>query len=139
MNKKDWFVIQDLDKFVNHSRTIVFNSWGNKDMPDSGIENLLELKQQDKKEINNVLSFDESLVIIKTFVKKQYNKKTSQERFIISEKIYMDILEALGNRMTSNILNDLVNKGIVETAYDSESDDFVFWIKDENTEKPETD
>ena len=42
--------------------------------------------------------------------------------------------------MTSNILNGLVNKGIVETAYDDETNDFVFWIKNENKkEKRKTD
>ena len=41
----------------------------------------------------------------------------------------------------SKILNGLVNKGLVETAYDSESNDFIFWVKDDNKkeEKPETD
>lgn len=139
MSKKDWFVIQDLDKFVNHSRTLVFNSWGNKNTPNESIDSLLELKTQDQKELNNVLSFDESINIVKTFIKKQNNKKTNKHRYILNEQLYMDILEALGNRMTSNILNNLVNKGIVETAYDNEVDDFVFWIKNENDEKPETD
>jgi len=47
--------------------------------------------------------------------------------------------------MVSNILQGLVQRGIVETAFDDESNDFVFWVKnnEENTEekneKPETD
>jgi hypothetical protein len=32
--------------------------------------------------------------------------------------------------MISNILNSLVNKGMIETAFDNKSNDFVFWIKD---------
>jgi hypothetical protein len=44
--------------------------------------------------------------------------------------------------MVSNLLNNLVNKGVIETGFDSDSNDFVFWIKDNDknkTEKPETD
>jgi hypothetical protein len=42
--------------------------------------------------------------------------------------------------MVSNILNSLVNKGLVETAYDAEANDFIFWVSDENKkENPETD
>ena len=40
----------------------------------------------------------------------------------------------MNHRMTSNILNNLVNKGLVETGYDGNSNDFIFWIKDENKE-----
>ena len=45
----------------------------------------------------------------------------------------------MNSRMISNLLNGLVSKGLVESSYDSELNDFVFWIKDENKEKPETD
>ena len=43
--------------------------------------------------------------------------------------------------MISNMLNTLVNKGLLETAYDNESNDFIFWVKNNETsqEKPETD
>ena len=45
--------------------------------------------------------------------------------------------------MVSNILNQLVNKGILESAYDEKSNDFIFWLKesigDEEKNKPETD
>ena len=40
--------------------------------------------------------------------------------------------------MISNILSGLVNKGLVDTAYDSQSNDFVFWVKEDDTKKPET-
>jgi hypothetical protein len=42
--------------------------------------------------------------------------------------------------MVSNMLNNLVNKGMIETGYDDETNDFIFWIKDENeNQAPETD
>jgi hypothetical protein len=37
--------------------------------------------------------------------------------------------------MISNLLNTLVNKGLVETAFDEKSNDFVFWVKNENKTK----
>jgi hypothetical protein len=45
--------------------------------------------------------------------------------------------------MISNILNSLVNKGILDSAYDSDQNDFIFWVKEEDdtksNQKPETD
>jgi hypothetical protein len=48
--------------------------------------------------------------------------------------------------MISNILNSLVNKGVLDSAYDSDQNDFIFWVKEEEEEddtksnqKPETD
>jgi hypothetical protein len=43
--------------------------------------------------------------------------------------------------MVSNIISGLVQKGLVETAFDEEANDFVFWVKNdqEEKEKPETD
>jgi hypothetical protein len=51
----------------------------------------------------------------------------------------MKIISAIGDRMTSNILNSLVNRGLVETAYDENADDFIFWVKENENDKPETD
>jgi hypothetical protein len=41
--------------------------------------------------------------------------------------------------MVSNIISGLVQKGLVETAFDEEANDFVFWVKKNEEEKPETD
>jgi hypothetical protein len=45
--------------------------------------------------------------------------------------------------MVSNILNTLVNKGVLDSAFDTDQNDFIFWVKeDENNkkdQKPETD
>jgi hypothetical protein len=38
--------------------------------------------------------------------------------------------------MVSNILNSLVNKGVLDSAYDDEQNDFIFWVKEEK-QKPE--
>ena len=64
-------------------------------------------------------------------VKKQKHKLTSNIRYIVSEDLYMNIINALNDRLVSNILNNLVNKGIVETAFDEKANEFIFWVKNE--------
>ena len=38
-------------------------------------------------------------------------------------------MEQLCERMVSNIIQSLVKKGLVETAFDNEKNDFIFWVK----------
>jgi len=130
----DWFVIKDVTSFVDSTRKLVFNSYGdNKENNDP----LIELSLDEQKELDSLLSYEESYTIIKSIAKIQTNKKTKEKRFIINDSKFEQMIMALGDRMTSNILNGLVNKGIVEAAYDEDKDDFVFWIKDEkNNQKP---
>ena len=140
----EWFVIKDLKTFVNHSRTLVFNNFGTKENDDNDeIDTLIDLSQEEKDDLDRVLSHNESLNIIKSFLKKQKNKKTQQIRYIINDTLYLKALESLGERMTSNILHGLVNKGLIDMAFDDDSNDFIFWVKDnenkKDKEKPETD
>jgi hypothetical protein len=56
--------------------------------------------------------------------------------------MFSDIIHKLNDRMVSNIINILTQKGLIETAFDNEANDFVFWINDEqknNYKKPEAD
>jgi hypothetical protein len=43
--------------------------------------------------------------------------------------------------MISNILSKLVSEGLLDSAFDTEKNDFIFWVKENNgkEEKPETD
>lgn len=137
MNKDGWFIINDFDGFVNHTRVITFNAYGKKDSENE--DDLIELTNSDQQELDQVLSYNESVAIIKPLLKKEKNKKTQKIRYIINDNLYLEIIQSLSDRMTSNILHSLVKKGLVESAFDTESNDFVFWIKDEDKEKPETD
>jgi len=140
MNNDEWFIIKDLDSFINSSRALVFNNFGsNKDSTD---DLKLEINKEDQDELNNILSFDESRIILMSLIKKQKNKKTNDIRYVVNDELFMTIVESLNDRMVSNLLNNLVNKGVIETGFDSDSNDFVFWIKDNDknkTEKTETD
>jgi Mg/Co/Ni transporter MgtE len=131
----DWFIIKDLENFVDHTRKLVFVSYGDKNQnstEEDSLEELITLTETEQSELDDVLSFNETMGIVKSLAKIERNKKTKKFRYLVNEQLYAEIIESLGDRMTSNILNSLVNKGIVETAYDSDLDDFIFWVKEEN-------
>lgn len=139
----EWFIIPNIKEFTDKARAIVYNnfgSWDDKTDLDILIDDVAE---NEKENFDEVLSHQESLIIVKQIVKKQKNKKNSKIRFILNDKLFADIVHSLNARMVSNIINSLVKKGLVETAFDSESNDFIFWVTNEqdknNTEKPETD
>ena len=137
-----WYIIPDLNNFTDKARSIVYNNfgaWQNKDELDILID---DVKEQDQEEFDKVLSHKESLVIIKELVKKQKNRKTKEIRYTVNDTIFADIVYKLNDRMVSNIVNGLVQKGLIESAFDSGINDFVFWVKnnsEKEDEKPETD
>ena len=141
MSESKWFVIPNLSEFTDKARAIVYNNfgvWQNKSDLDVIIDDVVE---NEKEEFNKVLSHQESLVIVKENIKKERNKITKETRYVLNDDMFADIVYKLNDRMVSNIVNCLVQKGLVETAFDSEANDFIFWVKnDENEkEKPETD
>lgn len=140
MSNKEWYVINDLDGFIDSIRTIVFNSF---DPANNSTKDILTyVKPEEKEELDNILSHKESEQIVKSMLKQQKTKKKNQDiQYIVNDDLLYSIVESLNDRMISNILNNLVNKGLLETGFDAKSNDFIFWIKDENKnfEKPETD
>jgi hypothetical protein len=135
------FVIEDLEKFTNSARTVVFNGFGKAviDTPDDFTNLMVNLSDEDKSEMDIVLTQKESLIIVEQNARRQINKKTKKTRYIIDEKIFLNILDALNARLVSNLLANLSKEGLIESAYDESINDFVFWVKDDNKkEKPET-
>ena len=136
-----WYVVNNLDEFTDKARAIVYNNfgiWKNNDELDILID---DVKENEQEEFDKILSHQESVVIIKDIVKKEKNKKSKKIRYVLNDTLFADIIYKLNDRMVSNIVAGLVRKGVVESAYDSEVNDFVFWIKDnqKEEEKPETD
>lgn len=133
-----WYVVSNIEDFVTTARKLVFNSFGK---PEEEDEDLLLISPKDQKEFDEVLTQEESIIIAKNLLRKQTNKKTQEERYMVTDEIMVDIIDAMNSRMVSNILNSLVNKGVLESAYDTETNDFIFWIKDNeehNDKKPES-
>lgn len=136
----NWYVITDIDTFVDKTRAIVFNSFGKYQTEEWTEVGLDIVAENERDEFDKVLSHEESMIIAKDMLRKQTNKLNMNTRYLVSDKTYYKFVSSLNERMIGNILNNLVNKGLVEAAFDSDSNDFVFWIKDdEKEEKPETD
>lgn len=130
--EEEWFIINNIDEFTDKVRAIVFNNFGAWDGADE-LDSLIDtVKQSDKEELDKILSHQESLLIVKESVKIQTSKNKKRTRYTLNEKIFADVLEKLNSRMVSNILNGLVQKGLVDTAYDEQSNDFIFWVKDQD-------
>lgn len=139
MNNK-WYIVEDIDGFILSTRRLLFNNFGKNDNESSGIDAMFkEIKKEEQEEFDSVLTQEESLIIAKGLMKKQKNKTTNHTRYVLTDEIYMQIIENMNDRMVSNILNSLVNRGLVEAAFDDEVNDFVFWVKNDEQEKPETD
>ena len=143
MSDSQWFVIPDLSEFTDKARAIVYNNfgvWEDKSDIDLIIDDVIENERED---FDKVLSHQESLVIVKENIKKERSKITKEIRYVLTDQMFADIVQKLNDRMVSNIINGLVKKGLVESAFDSEANDFVFWVKDndenKDEEKPETD
>jgi ABC-type Fe3+-citrate transport system substrate-binding protein len=139
MSESKWFIIPNLSDFTDKARAIVYNNFGawQKEIDTEII--IEEIKENEKEEFNKILSHQESLTIIKENIKKEKNRKTKKYRYLLNDAIFADIVHQLNERMTSNIISGLVQKGLIETAFDEESNDFVFWCKKDEEEQPETD
>lgn len=131
-NKNHWFIIEDFDSFVNSLREIVFKSFGEKDNDKEQdiIETMIsDMSDAERQEMNETLSFDECSIIVKSKAQKRKNKKQAI-RYCINDNILMEIIEEINSRLISNILSSLVSKGMLDSAFDSDQNDFVFWIPD---------
>jgi hypothetical protein len=126
-----WYVIKDIEQFINSTRILVFNTFGDIKQNDS----IYEITSEEEGELNKILSYEESEVLLKEYVKQQKNKKTNDIRYIISDIQFSKFIDSLNSRMISNMLNNLVNKGVLDSGFDDESNDFIFWIKDNPDEK----
>jgi hypothetical protein len=133
MSRTEKFIIDNVDRLVEDTRVLTYNMFGqtNEKKLDELSHIISELKEEEVSELNSILSQEEAIVIANLFLKKQVNKTTLETRTIITNESYQKMIEAFNDRMVSNILHSLVNKGLLETAYDAEDNDFVFWAKDD--------
>lgn len=137
MKNDQWFFINDFDEFVDHARSLVFKFFGavNEIADDSLTSSLADLSTEEIEEMDKTLTHAESAIIVKNHAKKRINKKTKEIKYCITDKILQSIIEDLNSRMISNILNTLVNKGVLDSAFDADQNDFIFWVVDENENK----
>ena len=132
-----WMEIVNLEKLVNFSRKVIFYNFDeeNSELKDEDfLEKIEKIENTDNAEMDTVLPYSECRLMLQSMIKTQKTKK------LLKEEDYDEFLSQLNERMISNIVQGLVNKGVLESAFDDEKNDFVFWIKNsEDYEKPETD
>lgn len=135
---EEWFIINDLEKFIESTRIFIFKHFGSDNTTEKDICDMTPLPPEEMDDLDSDLSQSECLVMSKDYLKVQRNKKKKQIRYLISPNNYMKMIECFNSRLVSNMLNNLVNKGLVETAYDSESDDFIFWTKNDTDQSSDS-
>jgi len=131
MKQNEWYDIIDLSKFIEATRVLVFDTFGkqvNEDNNNISI-NISDLTPADAEELDSILSQTECLIMAKDYIKK------TKRGCKISNKQYMAMIECFNGRMVSNMIHNLVNKGLLETAYDDKLNDFVFWVKEDDNTK----
>jgi len=141
-----WMEIVNIDKLVDFSRRVIFYNFDedNDDLDDEDFMKKIEkIESKDSAEMNKVLPRDEVKAIFLDLIVKRRNKNTKKVALFIKEEDYEEVLAQLNQRMVSNIVKGLVSRGLVESAFDSEKNDFVFWVRtdydDRKRENPETD
>lgn len=144
MGQEDWLEIVNLDKLVDFSRKVIFYNFDetNDGLNDNDFMDKIEkIENKDCEELERLLPKDEVKAIFADMTFKKKNKNTKKISLFIKQEDYDHLLSQLNQRMVSNIVKGLVSRGVVESAFDSDKNDFVFWIKKDNEqpEKPETD
>ena len=131
------YIVTDLDKFVQSVRQIVYAGFGDSLSEiegDEEIDMLFKFNPEEKQELDKILTQSECLLIIKPHLTKQKSKK-GKIRYLINTEQFNAIVDDFNSRLVSNLLANLVNRGVIETAYDPEENDFIFWVKEDAEKK----
>lgn len=115
----NWYSIPNIDNFIKKIRKFSFDKFI--EINNSNDENIIKLNA--KNDVDSLITIEETKNIIMPMI------KTNKQGHKISEKKIYKIVERLNSRMISNSLSSMVSDGILESAFDSELNDFVFWEK----------
>lgn len=118
--------ITNLLEFLDASRVWLYTMFGGLNPSESMEIKYVDLEVEEKQEIDKVLNIKEVINIAQEYIK--FNERDGI--WLITEDRYEQLLIELNARMTSNLLASMVSSGILESAYDSEINDFVFWRND---------
>jgi predicted transcriptional regulator len=129
-----WLEVVNIEKLINFSRKLIYYNFDEENAGLADKEFLDKVSNidssKDSAEIDSVLPYKECKNIITPLLKKKISKKTDKVKYLIKESDYDEVLIQFNQRMVSNIIQNLVKKGYLDTAYDSEKNDFVFWVKE---------
>tara|TARA_B100001094_G_C18152219_1_gene784313 strand:+ start:862 stop:1320 length:459 start_codon:yes stop_codon:yes gene_type:complete len=135
-----WMEIINLHKLADFSRKIIYHNFDESNDEYSDQEFLeivtqMKLSTENYEELEQVLPIQETKNILKSLCILKHRKKRTV--YLIKEDDYDEFLVQLGQRMISNIVLGLVKKGLVDSAFDDEKNDFVFWVKKKNDNENE--
>tara|TARA_B000000557_G_C20502426_1_gene328544 strand:+ start:34 stop:477 length:444 start_codon:yes stop_codon:yes gene_type:complete len=137
----EWLEIDDLDKFTNYLRTMVYINFNGsvlkyideedtEEEPDFLLDcDINDLTDDEKEELNNLLALSECVTIVKDKTKRLRHKKTKEKVYLISIDAVGDVIEDIQRRFISNMISILVKKGYLDSAFDEDRNDFIFWTK----------
>lgn len=129
-----YYVITDINKFVLETRKIVFGGFG-QDIDKENIDNFIsELTDTDIEDLDNTLSQEECIAIIHTHIKPR-KTKSGKTKYLMSDNVFTTIIEDFNSRLISNLLQQLVSKGLIESSYSVEDNDFIFWLKEDHEDE----
>lgn len=137
----EWLEIADIDAFSDYIRNIVYINFKDEDFSDEEISEaewnidlnaeLNNITETDQQEMDSILDKDETLVIIKSDCKKIRHKRTKEVKYVMNDNMLYKMIEHVNQRMVSNIIAKLVNGGLLESAFDDEKNEFIFWKKED--------
>jgi len=126
--KDDWLEVSNSEKLINFSRKLVYYNFDDETtyMDDvTFLEKIDNIEDDYDSEMDTLLPFDEAEIIFISFT------FTEENLLYITDDDYDTFLMQLNRRMISNIVQGLVKKGVLHTAFDNEKNDFIFWVKTE--------
>lgn len=131
MKKQRVYEITNVEEFAESIRLIILeNFYDNDKKLTKEISKFDELMKTKREKIQEKLTLQESKNIIKPILKTVINS-VGEKEYTVSHKNFKKILEELNRRIISNILMELVSEGLVETGFDEEKNDFIFWVAGE--------
>ena len=132
MNKKfddeDWLEISDMKEFTDYVRKMIYVNFSEQEAESDIQECFQGLGEAEKKEIDEVLSLEECIAIVKEQARRFKHKKTKEVKYILDSDSFDTILLSLNQRMISNIITGLTSRGFLDSAFDEEKNDFIFWV-----------
>ena len=128
MRKDDWLEVSNSQKLIDFSRKLVYYNFDEttEGMDDTAfLEKIDNIQNDYDPEMDVLLPFEECELIFTSFTFMDNNL------LYITDDDYDTFLMQMNRRMISNIVQGLVKKGVLHTAFDNEKNDFIFWVKTE--------
>lgn len=129
MKKKRIYEITDIDEFVKSLRSIILENFYEEEDKKIKLSEFDSLMKSKRKKIEDKLTVQEVESIIKPMLKTVVNN-IGEIEYTISHKGFEKMLDELNKRIISNILVELSSEGLIETGFDEEKNDFIFWVSD---------